>query len=103
MDSDEGIYLIHTREIRSLNKNIYKISRGKDLDVRIRQYPKNSKIIFIINCENSLLYKREIIKIFKTKFIQKLEYGTDYFEGDKNEIIKEIYNLIMNTNVNNIN
>ena len=99
MESDEGIYLIHTREFRSLNENIYKIGRSYDLDVRIRQYPKKSKIIFAINCENSLLCERELMKIFKSKFIQKLDYGTEYFEGDKKEMIKEIYNYIDKMNI----
>jgi hypothetical protein len=99
MESDEGIYLIHTREFRSLNEIIYKIGRSYDLDVRIRQYPKKSKIIFAINCENSLLCERELMKIFKSKFIQKLDYGTEYFEGDKKEMIKEIYNYIDKMNI----
>jgi hypothetical protein len=102
MDYNEGIYLIHTRELRSLNEITYKIGRSYDLDVRITQYPKKSKIIFAINCENSVLCERELMKIFKSKFIQKLDYGTEYFEGDKKEMIKEIYNFINNINTDNI-
>ena len=40
----EGIYLMHVREFISTNKNIYKIGRSHDIDNRVRQYPKGSRI-----------------------------------------------------------
>ena len=92
----EGVYLVHTRELIALKEIIYKIGRSHDLDNRVRHYPKKSKIMFMMNCENSVLCESELIKIFKNKFIQKLDYGTEYFEGDKELMIKEIFNFITN-------
>ena len=42
MDNSEGLYLIHTRELRRLKENTYKIGRSHNLENRIIQYPKNS-------------------------------------------------------------
>ena len=89
-NDEEGIYLIHTREFYNNNKPIFKIGRSHTLENRIKYYPKGSKIICMINCINSVICEKELIKIFKEKFTQKLEYGIEYFEGDKNDMIIEI-------------
>jgi len=48
----------------------------------------------MINCINSILYEKQLLSLFKDKFIQKLEYGSEYFEGDKNTMIREIFKFI---------
>ena len=107
--SQEGIYLLHTRELYNLYEYIYKLGRSKDLDNRVKQYPKGSKIIFMIKCNNSIFCEKKLIEIFKKKFIQKLDYGTEYFEGNYLIMIKEIcnfienYELTSNSNKNNNN
>ena len=90
----EGLYLMHTREFIKSEEKIYKLGRSFTLDNRVKQYPKKSKIICMVNCENSILCEKELIKLFKGKFIQKLDYGTEYFEGDKKLMIREIFNFI---------
>ena len=97
-ESNEGIYVIHTREFCTLKTNIYKLGRSFKLDTRIKQYPKNSKAMFVINCQNSVLCEKNLINLFKTKFKQCLEYGHEYFQGDINDMIKEIFNYIYNDN-----
>lgn len=94
MENSEGVYLVHTRELRTLKENIYKIGRSHNLDNRVKQYPKKTIIILMINCENSAFCEKELIKLFKDKFIQQLEYGTEYFKGDEDLMIKEICNFI---------
>ena len=96
LEHNEGLYLIHTRELHTLQKNIYKIGRSYKLYDRIKQYPKTSKIMFIINCKESVLREKNLILLFKSKFIQKLDYGTEYFQGDIDDMIKEIFNYIYN-------
>jgi hypothetical protein len=99
MDPDEeAVYLIHTRELHALQKLIYKIGRSHHIHSRIKHYPKGSKIICILNCENSIFCEKELIKIFKEKFNQRKDYGTEYFEGDKKLMIREIFKFIDNQN-----
>ncbi len=90
-ESKKGyINIIQVREF--LNKNIYKIGRTGDVKTRINGYPKNSKLLFIIDIDMEDLVdtETELINIFKDYFNHKNEYGREYFEGDLNEMIKII-------------
>jgi hypothetical protein len=93
-EDEEAVYMVHTRELYVLQKTIYKIGRSHHIDSRIKQYPKGSKIMCIVNCKNSVICEKELIKIFKAKFKQRTDYGTEYFEGDKDLMIREIFNVI---------
>jgi hypothetical protein len=99
MNSDEGIYLIHTREFISTNVSIYKIGRSNYLDNRVKQYPNGSKILLMIACKNSKSCENNLKNLFKSKFIQKPYYGIEYFEGNYIDMIKEICDYINNINV----
>ena len=46
---NEGVYMIHTRELHTLKLPIYKLGRSYKLDNRIIQYPKRSQILFVMN------------------------------------------------------
>jgi len=97
----EGIYFIHTRECFRLKENIYKLGRSYNLDNRVKQYPNDSKILFMMKCNNSKDIEKYLIKLFKKKFIQKTYYGTEYFEGDVDEMINEIYKYLYRYNTSN--
>ena len=105
MDSEEGVYLMHTREFIKSHEPIYKIGRSNILDNRVKQYPNGSNILLMIKCKNSILCENNLIKLFKEKFIQKKYYGTEYFEGNCYDMIKEICNYIKNidNNIDNNN
>ena len=100
MDSEEGVYLMHTREFIKSHEPIYKIGRSNILDNRVKQYPNGSNILLMIKCKNSILCENNLIKLFKEKFIQKKYYGTEYFEGNCYDMIKEICNYINNIDCN---
>ena len=51
---------MHVREFISTNKNIYKIGRSHDIDNRVRQYPKGSRIEYINSCKNSVLCEKNL-------------------------------------------
>ena len=90
----EGVYLIQPREFIKSNENVYKLGRSFHLDNRVKQYPNGSNTILMLNCNNSIACEKYLINLFKTKFIQKPYYGTEYFEGDKKLMIREIINYI---------
>jgi len=100
ISEDEGVYLLHIREFISTNKPIYKLGRSNILDNRVKQYPNGSKIMLMLKCKNSKSCENNLIKLFKSKFIQKTYYGTEYFEGNCYDMIKEISNYINNINCN---
>ena len=66
----EAVYVIHTRECISINKPIYKFGRSFNVSNRVKQYPQNSNVEFIMSCTDSVFCEREILKILKNKFIQ---------------------------------
>jgi len=94
----EGLYLIHTREFISTNKEIYKIGRSSNIENRVRNYPNGSKILLAIINKNSIQCEKDLIKQFKLIFTQKQFYGNEYFEGDKYEMINMMCDYIITDN-----
>ena len=90
----EGLYLIHTREFITTNKPIYNIGRGGNIQIRVSQYPRGSQLLFLSICKNSKLCKKNLIKIFKQKFIQEKYYGRECFSGNCDDMIDVMYNYI---------
>ena len=92
----EGLYLMHTREFIATNKPIMKLGRSNNTENRTNQYPKGSRIMLMIACKNSIACEAYLINLFKTKFKQAKYYGTEYFEGNYRDMIKEICNYVNN-------
>lgn len=93
------IYLIQEREFieDKKKKNIFKIGKTtQDRFKRLNGYPKGSEIIIWIQCNNCHKIENEIIKIFKTTFLHKKQYGNEYFEGNCMTMVKIIFNTIEN-------
>lgn len=91
------IYLLHEREFINKNVNIFKIGKTKQENVRrIQSYPKGSNLKFITDCDDCDAAEKDLILIFKNKFIQEINIGTEYFVGDPNEMKKEIMNYFEN-------
>ena len=91
----EYIYLIHTREFYNLNKNIYKIGKTKQENLkRFNNYPKGSKLLFQIICNNCDVAEKELLKIFKLKYNLESYIGLEYFSGNYISMIQDIYNYL---------
>ena len=90
---------MHTRECYNADIEVYKLGRSKTLDNRVKQYPNGSKILFMMNCINSILLESILIKLFKTKYVQQTLYGTEYFLGNQKEMIKDIINCILTQDI----
>jgi hypothetical protein len=91
----EYIYLLQTREFINKDEKIYKIGRTcKDNLTRFNQYPKGSKLLFQVICEESKEREKELLIKFREKYIEKKEIGNEYFEGNYNEMIKDIFECI---------
>ena len=85
------IYLLQEREFITTNQNVYKLGKTQQKNLqRFKQYPKGSKLIIQLECENCDINEKNLIIIFKQKFIQRIDIGTEYFEGDKYEMCKII-------------
>jgi hypothetical protein len=89
-------YIVQEREHIRTNENIYKIGKTKQENLkRIQNYPNGSKLIIQIEVIDCDIFEKEIIQKFKEKYEQKKLIGTEYFEGNKSEMINDyihIYN-----------
>lgn len=97
------IYLLKLREFVRNNENVYKIGMTKQENhKRFNQYPKGSILLFQIICEDCLKSEKEIIGIFKTKFIHRNDLGNEYFEGDFKTMIELIYCNVKDSNCEDV-
>ena len=91
------IYLLQEREFIKTKENVYKVGRTeKENHSRFNQYPKGSVLLFQMICNDCKNIERQIIKLFKEKFIRKKDIGNEYFEGNFQLMIDIIYSTIRN-------
>jgi len=89
------IYLVQTRESIKLNESIYKIGKTKRHGMeRFTNYPKGSDLLFHIACPDCNTLEKQIIENFKNKYTQITDYGTEYFQGDSDDMINTIFNMV---------
>jgi hypothetical protein len=86
-------YIIHTREAIRMNENVYKIGRCHDIAKRYRAYPKGSILMYSQETVDNVLTEDILIKAFQTHFVQRKDYGNEYFEGD----IDDFKQMFVNT------
>jgi hypothetical protein len=88
------VYLIQEREFVQSGKPVFKIGKTKQPNFsRFKQYPKGSVMIHHSTCFNCDECENEIIKLFKTKFQQRTDIGTEYFEGDYKVMLCDICDI----------
>ncbi len=78
------LYLNREREFIFRNENIVKFGFSKvQLFKRLTNYPHFSEIyaIYRVDVDNNEV-EQNILKIFSQVFIQEIDYGTEYFNGD---------------------
>jgi hypothetical protein len=93
----EYIYLLQEREAIRLNEPVYKVGKTKQENLkRICSYPNGTELLIQIKCDKCDTIEKDLIKLFKEKYDQKTDMGTEYFEGDCNEMIKDIYKAVFN-------
>ena len=86
------IYLLRTREFIRLDENIYKIGKTtQEPNNRLKGY---SEIIYIISVKNCHETEQLCINKFKDEYVQKREYGIEYFEGNVKDMIKTINSIL---------
>lgn len=89
------IYLIREREFLRLNENTYKIGKTRcEPNTRLNGYPKGSEVVLfhkVNNCDDA---ENRILSRFRKHYVQKTEYGVEYFEGDVNEMLRDIREVL---------
>ena len=86
------IYLIREREFIRLNEPVYKLGKTtQDGLKRSAQYPKGSSIEIHLRTNNCHAAETELLKYFRSSFIARTDFGAEYFEGDVQMMLVEIF------------
>jgi DNA-directed RNA polymerase subunit RPC12/RpoP len=95
------IYILKEREFIKTNENIYKIGKTSKDNVidRFKQYPNLSKLYGSWKISNVDEFEKLLKSAFKLKFNNKNEIGTEYYEGNIEEMIKSINYLYQEYNI----
>jgi len=90
----EYIYILKEREFIKTNEDIYKIGKTRQDNLgRFNNYPNGSSLYLQYFCNNSDFIELRIIDSFKENFIQRLDIGREYFEGNIDEMMNNIYHI----------
>ena len=98
------IYLVRTREFKSLNREIYKVGRTSQCPdtriTRLHKYTKGSEIYLILQCHiNDVgLIEKEILEQFCLKWDPGPDGSEDFIiptKGELKEAKKIIFNIVM--------
>lgn len=77
------IYLLQEREFLHQDVNVYKIGKSKQENMkRINTYPKGSKLLLQIICNDCDVLEKHLISSFKDTFIHRSDIGNEYFQGN---------------------
>lgn len=91
------IYMLREREFIASNQDIYKIGRSEQENcIRVVKYPKSSELICKNSCFDCLEMENYLIKLFKNKYIQRTDIGSEYFEGNVIQMHNDICMTIVN-------
>lgn len=89
--SGQYIYLIQERESIRCNDNVYKIGKTtQEPNSRMKGYPKSSKLYITVIVDDCTKSEKDLLTIFRNKFILRPEFGNEYFYGNVIEMMEEI-------------
>lgn len=91
------IYVIHLREFKRNEEPIYKIghTQQEGISDRVKQYPKNSELLFCRKVYDSLLAEKCVLEHLRNTFVNRIDYGREYFEGNVDHIMDTIENVLL--------
>jgi hypothetical protein len=81
------VYLIHCRASVNIKENVYKFGKTEDFSKRLCGYDKGSIPLFLLYVNDIDSFEKEILVLFSTKFKKRDDYGSEYFEGNIDEMI----------------
>ena len=82
------VYILREREFLKTNENIVKIGRTANKESRMKNYPKGSDFLECIEVHDTNLAENNLKYVFQEKFKVRNDIGSEYFEGDIDEMLK---------------
>ena len=96
----EYCYINHERESIRMKEEIYKIGKTKqEGNKRLNQYPKNTIQKIKMQVSNCTECEKEIKRVFNKMFINRKDFGTEYYEGNYDEMQREFIKIAQSFSV----
>lgn len=95
------IYLIRTRASLNVKENVYKFGKtSKPYSIRMNGYDKGYETILVLPIKLEMLDSLEIqlLEQLSSQFKKRDDYGNEYFEGNRLDICKLIFNSVSSIN-----
>lgn len=90
------VYLIRERTAALANLPIYKIGKTTQTNFdRFKGYNKGYEILMHLRCVNCHIIERSIIEYFKSNYRHATEFGSEYFEGCYQSMMRDIFRIAM--------
>ena len=90
-ESNGYIYLLQEREFIKTGEPVYKLGKTTTtIQQRLQGYPKGSRLILCIEVEDCHEREKKLLDKFKREFKLRKDIGNEYFEGDKQTMMKYI-------------
>jgi hypothetical protein len=89
---------MHVREF--LDTNVYKIGRTENIQKRINNYPKGSRLLFNVFSHYTISHytisqETELIHMFSRTFHQRSDIGRENFQGDHKLMMNTILDYVL--------
>ena len=81
------IYALIEREFIRSGENVVKVGRAMSALRRIPQYPKGSRLLFCMYCDDLVGTEAELLRLLDVAFVRRTDIGRESFEGDLNAIV----------------
>ena len=88
------VYLIVQREFLRSGELVCKCGRAVDVLKRFKQYPKGSKLLYVVYCNDMIEGETKALALLGMMFKQRKDIGKKSFEGDFASMIGALCNLI---------
>ena len=91
--SNGFIYMIRTRASLNASENVYKVGKTRRaFSSRMNGYDKGYETILVVPVAYVVLDKteRHILDHIGQHFKQRVDYGLEYFEGDRMQLVKRV-------------
>lgn len=90
-------YILYRKDHMDQGINIYKIGRTQQTaEERLKTYPKGSKYLFYLDVKDIKVYEDLIKCLFINKYKSVPDCGAEYFQGDIDDILKDVVDFKKN-------
>lgn len=93
-NSPGEVYVVQTRNCLETHRRVFKFGRTRSMANRLRQYPKGSRLIACLPVSHMIDAERMLMSLCHKRFVQRKDFGNEYFEGDVADIVGALVNVV---------